>query len=153
MIKGHEVEVYVEDINERHYSTGVYSLMNNEWIVKPNPKKPIIDDLEVLKKINAFSQKLDQLRDVYNRGDFEMAFIKSEQLLDKLKKMRTSGLVLGGEFSVENLTYKALRKIEVISEVFDIKYDSYDKKMSLNGDTSRYDTNPVKQGSIVSTSL
>ena len=46
IIKGHEVEVYVEDINERHYSTGVYSLMNNEWIVKPNPKKPIIDDLE-----------------------------------------------------------------------------------------------------------
>ena len=153
MIKGHEVEVYVEDISERHYSTGVYSLMNNNWLVKPNPKKPIIDDNEVLKRINSFSQKLDQLRDVYNRGNFELAFIKSEQLLDKLKKMRTSGLVIGGEFSVENLTYKALRRIEVIKEIFDIKYDSYDKKMSLSGDTSRYDTNPVKQGQIAHTNL
>ena len=153
MIKGHEAEVYVEDINERHYSTGVYSLLNNDWLVKPNPKKPIIDDNEVLKRINSFSQKLDQLRDVYNRGDYELAFIKSEQLLDKLKKMRTSGLVIGGEFSVENLTYKALRRIEVIKEIFDIKYDSYDKKMSLSGDTSRYDTNPVKQGQVSQTNL
>tara|TARA_R110002020_G_scaffold437012_2_gene647189 strand:- start:859 stop:1905 length:1047 start_codon:yes stop_codon:yes gene_type:complete len=153
MIKGHEAEVYVEDINERHYSTGVYSLLNNDWLVKPNPKKPIIDDNEVLKRINSFSQKLDQLRDVYNRGNFELAFIKSEQLLDKLKKMRTSGLVIGGEFSVENLAYKALRRIEVIKEIFDIKYDSYDKKMSLSGDTSRYDTNPVKQGQVSQTNL
>ena len=127
--------------------------MNNDWLVKPNPKKPIIDDNEVLKKINSFSQKLDQLRDVYNRGNYELAFIKSEQLLDKLKKMRTSGLVVGGEFSVENLTYKALRKIEVIKEIFDIKYDSYDKKMSLDGDASRYDTNPVKQGQIAHTAV
>ena len=67
--------------------------------------------------------------------------------------MRTSGLVIGGEFSVENLTYKALRRIEVIKEIFDIKYDSYDKKMSLSGDTSRYDTNPVKQGQVSQTNL
>ena len=153
MIKGHEVEVYVEDINEKHYSTGVYSLLNNEWIVKPNPKKPIIDNIEVLKKINSFSERLNQLRDVYNRGDYELAFIKSEQLLDKLKKMRTSGLVLGGEFSVENLAYKALRKIEVMKDIFDIKYDAYDKKMSLNGDKSRYDTNPSEQGQVAYTNL
>tara|TARA_R100000664_G_C2749114_1_gene136509 strand:- start:267 stop:1325 length:1059 start_codon:yes stop_codon:yes gene_type:complete len=145
MIKGHEVEVYVEDVNERHYSTGVYSLMNNKWLVKPNPRKPIIDNVEVLKKINSFSQKLDQLRDVYSRGEYELAFIKSEQLLDKLKKMRTSGLILGGEFSVENIAYKALRKINFMRELFDIKYDAYDKKMSING-AQNYASNPVKQG-------
>ena len=153
MIKGFEVEVYVEDVNEKHYSTGVYSLMNNEWIVKPNPKKPIIDEIEVLKKINSFSQKLDQLQDVYNRGEYESAFIKSEQLLDKLKKMRTSGLVTGGEFSVENLAYKALRKVQVMKQIFDIKYDSYDKKMSINGDTARYANNPVKQSQAAYTNL
>ena len=67
--------------------------------------------------------------------------------------MRTSGLVLGGEFSVENLAYKALRKIEVMKDIFDIKYDAYDKKMSLNGDKSRYDTNPSEQGQVAYTNL
>jgi len=74
-------------------------------------------------------------------------------LLDKLKKMRISGLIKGGEFSVENLTYKALRKVGVIDEIFDMKYDSYDEKMSVGIGKERYDTNPVKQGQITGTNL
>ena len=31
MIKGHEVEVYLQDASEPHVSTGVYSLSRNEW--------------------------------------------------------------------------------------------------------------------------
>jgi predicted nucleotidyltransferase len=153
IMKGYEVEVYIENISERHYSTGVYSLMNNEWIVRPNPKKPIIDDTQILTKINSFQTKADKLKDTFNRGEYETAYLQSEDLLDKLKRMRISGLVEGGEFSVENLTYKALRKVGVIDEIFDMKYDSYDEKMSLGIGKERYGTNPVKQGQITGTNL
>ena len=152
-MKGYEVEVYVENINEKHYSTGVYSLMNNEWIVKPNPRKPVIDDAQILTKINSFQEKADKLKDTFNRGEYETAYLQSEDLLDKLKKMRISGLIKGGEFSVENLTYKALRRVGVIDEIFDMKYDSYDEKMSLGIGKERYGTNPVKQGQITGTNL
>ena len=34
-IKGYEVEVYIQDVSEPHTSTGVFSLLNNKWKVKP----------------------------------------------------------------------------------------------------------------------
>jgi len=40
-----------------------------------------------------------------------------------------------------------------MKQIFDIKYDSYDKKMSLNGDTARYANNPVKQSQAAYTNL
>ena len=30
-IKGYDVELYVQDSNEKHLSTGVYSILNNKW--------------------------------------------------------------------------------------------------------------------------
>ena len=37
-IKGFEVELYIQDENEPHVSTGVYSVLNDEWNVKPEKK-------------------------------------------------------------------------------------------------------------------
>ena len=34
-INGHEVEIYVQDSEEPHHSTGVYSVLANEWIAYP----------------------------------------------------------------------------------------------------------------------
>ena len=42
-IKGHDVELYAQDVNEPHHSTGVYSIMANKWIDKPVPKKAQVD--------------------------------------------------------------------------------------------------------------
>ena len=130
-IRGHEVEIYVEDTNEMHYSSGVYSILSGEWIVKPSPHKPNIDDRQILVKMNSFQNKLSEIHDLYNSGQFESSYLRAEDLLAKLKKMRTSGLEHGGEFSVENLVYKGLRKIGIIQSLFDLKYDAYDEKMSL----------------------
>ena len=49
---GHEVEIYVQDLNEDHHSTGVFSLMNNEWIAQPNRIEPEIDEQMTKRKIN-----------------------------------------------------------------------------------------------------
>jgi len=132
LIHGHEVEVYVEDAGEMHYSSGVFSLMNNEWIVKPNKKKPVVDERQVMAKISIFQNKINELQDLYNGGNYGACYQQTEDLLNKLKKMRTAGLVKGGEFSIENLVYKALRKINAIGDLFKLKYDSYDQKMSID---------------------
>ena len=46
--------------------------------------------------------------------------------------MRSSGLAKGGEFSVENLAFKALRRSPFITDIIKMKEDAYDKKMTLN---------------------
>jgi len=38
-VKGYEVELYVQDINEPHISTGVYSVLFNEWLVEPTKEE------------------------------------------------------------------------------------------------------------------
>ena len=50
-IKGFDVELYVEDDNEEHHSTGIYSVLNDEWYKKPKPTKKKIDKKAVLKKV------------------------------------------------------------------------------------------------------
>ena len=37
-IYGYEVEVYVENVNEDHQSSGIYSLLHGEWLVEPDPQ-------------------------------------------------------------------------------------------------------------------
>ena len=49
MIKNYEVEIYVQDINEEHHSTGVFSLLSNTWTSKP-VKKDFEPDEEVIDK-------------------------------------------------------------------------------------------------------
>ena len=42
-IYGYDVECYAQDINEKHTSSGVYSVENDKWVVKPSIEKPRID--------------------------------------------------------------------------------------------------------------
>ena len=53
-IKGFEVEVYVQDSNEPHYSTGVYSVKYDRWDTKPSKVDPKIDYENIRKYINNF---------------------------------------------------------------------------------------------------
>jgi len=39
MIGEHEVEVYPENAGEVHHSTGIYSLIQNDWIRKPGSRR------------------------------------------------------------------------------------------------------------------
>ena len=38
-IKDFDVEVYAQDVNEPHHSTGVYSVKNDEWLVEPEKQE------------------------------------------------------------------------------------------------------------------
>ena len=102
-VKGHEVEIYVQDHNEPHTSTGVYSIIDDGWIVKPKPVRPHIDRGNVVKKASSLMGEINKIVSFYNHGKVERVLEDGAKLKEKLKHMRQSGLDRGGIFSVENL--------------------------------------------------
>ena len=126
-IKGYDVEVYVQDVNEEHVSSGVYSVLHNKWIVEPEKDKPNIDDRKILEKGEEFGKKIDRL--VQNPK--EITIDQLEDLRKKIKEFRQSGLESGGEYSYENLTFKLLRRNGYIQKLLKLKTQLIDKKLSI----------------------
>lgn len=127
-IKGYDVELYVQDVDEPHVSSGVYSLLNNKWLVKPNKEKTSIDDRMIIQKGEEYEKKIDRLIKLSKTKDVSE---KIDDLRKKLKSFRQSGLESGGEYSYENLTFKLLRRNGYIEKLLKLKTDIQDKKLSL----------------------
>ena len=128
-IKNFEVELYVQDIDEPHVSSGVYSVLHNEWVVNPSPNKEDIDEDKILEKGVYFAKQIDSLINTKTQNEDTIKQINS--LKDKIKKFRQSGLEKGGEYSYENLTFKLLRRNGYIKKLMDLKNTITDKKLSL----------------------
>ena len=123
-IRGHEVELYVEDIKRTAVSGGVYSIQENDWIKEPSYDPPVIDNtavnlkvLDLVKRINSTIKERDHL--------------SMKSLMDKLRKMRRSGLDTEGEFGVENLAFKILRNQGYIDQLNTAYLDQQDAELSL----------------------
>ncbi len=118
------VEVYIQDQDEVHNSTGVYSISNDEWIIKPEYKEPDVDNSAVKAKA---AEWISNIRDLgtSNKAD------PIENFMKKLSKHRQAGLDKGGEFSVENLAFKVLRNEGWLDKLADLKNRIYDRKLSI----------------------
>jgi len=121
-IFGYDVEVYAQDSEESHYSSGVFSLMNNEWIEKPKQFKYNVDKVILEKKIKSWTEKIDSA--INNGTDLE-------KLKEKLKEYRMSGLEKDGELSYENLVFKFLRRSGHIEKLFNNANKETDKALSI----------------------
>ena len=128
-IKNYEVELYVQDLSEEHISSGVYSVLNNKWIVEPKKEVQSIDKRKILEKTEEFSDEIDKLINKAESGIDVRTDI--DQLKSKLKRFRQSGLERGGEYSYENLTFKLLRRNGYIEKLLSLKQTLIDKKLSL----------------------
>jgi predicted nucleotidyltransferase len=128
-IKGYDVELYVQDVDEKHVSSGVFSILNNKWIIEPQKTKEFIDDRKIIEKGEEFMKSIDRLVSASKSGKDVTSEIDS--LKDKIKKFRQSGLEKGGEYSYENLTFKLLRRNGYIEKIIRIKTDMIDKKLSI----------------------
>ena len=127
-IKGYDVEVYVQDVNEEHISSGVYSILNNKWLVEPKKETPNIDDRMILQKGEHYAKQIDSLIKKSHKID---VLTQIEVLRKKIKEFRQSGLDSGGEYSYENLTFKLLRRNGYIEKLIKLKKDITDKKLSI----------------------
>lgn len=128
-IKGYEVELYVQDIDEKHVSSGVYSVLNDKWVIEPQKTKEFIDDSKIIEKGEEYMRLIDKLIEKSKSGSDVINQIKS--LKNKIKRFRQSGLERGGEYSYENLTFKLLRRNGYINKLLTLKTDITDKKLSI----------------------
>jgi predicted nucleotidyltransferase len=127
-IFGYDVELYPQDSEEVHTSSGVYSLMNDEWINVPAKSKESIDREILKKKISMWVEKIeDSIDDSISDNNTD----KLEKLKSKLKDYRKSGLEKDGEFSYENLVFKFLRRSGHIQKMFDASNKVLDKELSV----------------------
>ena len=127
-IKNYEVEIYVQDIKEKHISSGVYSILNNKWIVEPQKEKQKIDDRGILEKGEEYARLIDDLIEKKNTD----ISADVETIRKKLKRFRQSGLDKGGEYSYENLTFKLLRRNGYIKKLIDLRKEVTDNKLSVH---------------------
>lgn len=125
-IKGFDVELYVEDSKEKHFASGLYSVLRKSWIKRPKRFTGKIDRTNVLKKVYDIK---DNLKHLIKKRAEEQEF---RELLKKIVEMRKSGLERGGEYSVENLAFKLLRRVGTIKKIVDTFNSMYDKKLSLD---------------------
>jgi predicted nucleotidyltransferase len=127
-IFGYDVELYPQDSEEVHTSSGVYSVMNDEWINVPVKSKKSIDNDVLKNKISMWIEKIeDSVDDAISDNNSE----KLEKLKSKLREYRKSGLEKDGEFSYENLVFKFLRRSGHIQKMFDASNRSLDKELSV----------------------
>jgi hypothetical protein len=131
-VKGHEVELYIQDVNEPHISTGVYSLADERWLVTPKKVEPEIDKPTALKKMKSLAREVDKLSRIYDNGQYDEAFRLAERIKEKIKRMRRSGLERSGIYSPENLAFKMLRRSGDIEQLFAIYTQAYDQIYSLD---------------------
>mgnify|MGYP003113357286 FL=1 len=135
MIKGYEVEIYVENVNEKHKSTGIYSLTDDEWIKKPEPESKDIDFETADKKARDYADRAEYIsREIITKEqDFDRAIRMIERAKQKIRDMRKAGLESEeSEFSPENIAFKILRRDGVLDNLTDLKQQAYDAKMSLS---------------------
>lgn len=101
-VKGIDVELYVQDVQQPHRSAGIYSILNDQWISKPKHQPPTIRDQDVKNKARNYSARINA---AMRANDLNTA----RETMSDLRKLRQSGLEQGGEYSVENLAFKLLR--------------------------------------------
>jgi predicted nucleotidyltransferase len=107
---GYETELYVESEDEAHFSSGVYSLLYDEWQHKPEKEQVKIDKNTIERKAKQWMEIIDCVLENIEDESIEDAKELLSKYKEKLKKFRTCGLEKNGEYSSENLVFKILRR-------------------------------------------
>lgn len=128
-LRGYDVEIYCQDSNQEHISTGIYSLINDEWIEKPSKEDFEPDEELIRKKASIYMKTINELESDFEKGKlYDELEPKIKKLWKKIKDGRQAGLDREGEFSIENLVFKLLRRNGYIERFMDLKRKSYDKQ-------------------------
>jgi len=131
-IHGHEVEIYVEDINEVHKSSGIYSIVNDDWVRQPVEGQVDFDYATARKKADAIETEVNMI-EKFADGKPRAALKSVERLKAKIRRVRRAGLNSPEqEYSAENIAFKILRREHTLDKLNDMKYDAYDRILSMD---------------------
>lgn len=132
-IKGHDIEVYIQDLNDDNRTeSGLYSLLNKKWIKKPIHNTPEIDEKEIEFKFKNYKSgitRLVELSDMNLTPELSRHYFEvSSDLKTKIHGQRKTDLLTDkAEFSVGNLVFKRLRNSKDFGKLMDVINRFYDK--------------------------
>lgn len=131
---GYKVEVYPENVSKNQKSTGMFSLIKNEWIVSPKREDLIsIDKNQIKKKYQSEVDKILQIENMSKKKTFDYRKILNS--IDKYKKSlrdkRSIAITESGEMSVDNLVFKMLRNNGYLEKLTTLKKELYDNALTL----------------------
>ncbi|MAF43904.1 MAG: hypothetical protein CMI54_07075 [Parcubacteria group bacterium] len=130
-VYGYEVEIYIESIEEQHISSGVYSVLDNQWIVEPDPMQVEIDHVTARKKSDDIITQIN-LIEKFAVQKPKVAMKNIERLRAKVRRLRSAGLKSDkAEFSAENIAFKILRREEALDRLAQMRHTIYDRLMSM----------------------
>lgn len=127
-VKGHDVELYVQDDKSHTVSAGIYSLLKDEWITKPTYDPPTIDSYEIAEKVEDYKKEIEELGNLLKQkevDDARLIFDRAKVLKKKISSSRDSALKKSGEFSAENLIFKELRSQGYIGKLIKLQAKAY----------------------------
>lgn len=140
-VYGYPVEMYVQDASETHSSSGVYSILDDKWVVEPSIEKmsASIDDDSVYDLANDFMERIDDLEERYGLAADGMSGESMEdisrdasEIYKEIKNTRrTEAGTPSFELSTGNLAFKVLRRNGYIGKLIDIMTNSYDDANSI----------------------
>lgn len=135
-IKGHRVELYVQDIGDDVKSNGIYDLEENKWVRKPTDDGDYDVDLEILRKRTAEIITIieNMNEEVVSTNDSHVAediYRLSQKLASKLREMRKDSLDDDGEYGMGNVVYKVVRNGGYLDMLYDTINLAYDKMNSI----------------------
>lgn len=126
-VKGHPVEVYVEDISEPSESAGTFSITNNKWIRKPKKKIRI-------RKTKELDDRYKKIKKIVVKAIDSSDLPLIEKTIDMLSELRAKSLRTKGEMGIDNVIYKILRNEGIIEKLHDAKDDAVSQKLTVETD-------------------
>ena len=125
------VELYVQDIKAKLVASAVYSVKKDKWVLQAKREEFKVNKKVIKQKADRFIDNLKDIRNDYKENQLQSVVDKVQKLKDKIKNYRTSGLEKGGEYAIENLVFKTLRRTPFMDILDSYKAKAYDKLMSV----------------------
>ncbi len=127
-LRGHEVECYIQDVNEQHNSSGLYSLLEDTWVTKPSWNPPSIDQRDIDEKVRVIKSEFFEIKREILGSSGQQAKVLYDYLnrfKKKIMKDRKESIAKNGEYTIENLAFKELRRAGVIEDMINVISKAY----------------------------
>lgn len=121
-VEGISVELYIEDVNDGNATNGRYSLLEQRWVVEPQPIHYDIPDIS--QDLMSYQEKCSELLASDNAEEVR-------QFINDLYMLRKLGLAESGEASVGNLVFKELRSMNMLQDLKDHYYELRSRDLSV----------------------
>lgn len=120
LVKGQEVEIYLEDMDITAVSNGIYSLKKNRWIKIPKKEDPTTYDIESTEEYKKWKNLYKNLKD-----------IEIEDFINNLYLLRKESLSKDGEYGLGNLIFKQFRNEGILDNLKQRLYKYESEKLTL----------------------